>query len=48
MLPVYERMQRFAGSLRFIRRRALAALGGDAEARAWFSSRLRARFGQHF
>ena len=44
-LPAYESVQRALASLRFIRRRAIAALCGDADARAWILDRLRARLG---
>jgi hypothetical protein len=45
MLPAYERGQRLLRALRFIRRRGVAALCGDAEARTWILHRLRARLG---
>lgn len=44
-LPLYDASQRASASLRFIRRRAVEALRGDASARAWIFARLRARLG---
>jgi hypothetical protein len=44
-LGLYEKCLRVTGSGRFILRRLWAALSGDAQAWAWFTTRVRARLG---